>query len=76
MLYWLADLWVQHGGPGLFLYVPTRSLLGFLASFVLSLVIGRRVIRALFNWGYVDYPRDYGDLSSGDKKAPQRQVGC
>ncbi len=56
-------------------YTTTRAIFGFLTAFVLSLAIGRKVIRWLFLNGYRDYPRDFENFSAGSKQGTPTMGG-
>ena len=67
MLNFLAEQWLAQGGPPVFTYITTRALLGFITAFLLSLLLGRPIIKWLFMNGFRDYPRDFGTIDVSGK---------
>lgn len=58
-----------------FSYTTTRAILGFLMAFGISIVFGRSIIRWLFLHGFRDYPRNYGEISTSDKRGTPTMGG-
>ena len=75
MIYYLAQQWAEAGGPKVFTYITSRALFGFITALLISLWIGRPLIRWLFNKGYRDYPRDYGSISVSSKQGTPTMGG-
>jgi phospho-N-acetylmuramoyl-pentapeptide-transferase len=79
MLKWLAT-WLRQdlGGPGwlrLFDYLSVRTMLAALTTFVLSLVLGRLLIRWLHDRGLRDVVEDYGVIDVGNKRGTPTMGG-
>ena len=79
MLKWLAAiLRAEWGGPGwlrLFDYLSVRTMLAALTTFVISLIIGRLMIRWLHDRGYRDVVEDYGVIDVGNKRGTPTMGG-
>ena len=75
MIYYLAQQWAEAGGPKVLTYITSRVLFGFITALLISLWIGRPLIRWLFNKGYRDYPRDYGSISVSSKQGTPTMGG-
>jgi phospho-N-acetylmuramoyl-pentapeptide-transferase len=56
------------GGPAVFGYITTRTLLAFVFAFFTTLFIGRPVIIQLYKKGFRSFERTYGDINSRSKK--------
>lgn len=56
-------------------YTSTRAIFGFLTAFILSLVLGRPIIKYLFQKGFRDYPRNFENFSSGSKQGTPTMGG-
>ena len=75
MIYYIAQQWVDMGGPKLLTYITARALFGFITALLISLWIGRPLIRWLFEKGYKDYPRNYGSISVSSKEGTPTMGG-
>ena len=67
MLFWLADLVAEAGGPALFRFSTTRVVLAFLTAFVVGLLLGRPMILWLYKHGWRSKERVYGDINTRSK---------
>ena len=76
MIVYLAHVFNKSGIFNVLSYTSTRALMGFIFAFILSLLMGRRVIQYLFLAGFRDYPRDYGEMSVSDKRGTPTMGGA
>jgi len=79
MLIWLAE-WMREelGGPGflrLFNYLSFRAVMAAMTTFIVSLVIGRRVILFLHRRRIRDVVEDYGVIDVSNKRGTPTMGG-
>jgi len=67
VFYWLGELIQEAGGPALFRYLTARSVFAVITAFLLTLLVGRPVINALYRRGYRSAERSYGDINTASK---------
>jgi phospho-N-acetylmuramoyl-pentapeptide-transferase len=67
MIAWLSELFVHLPGQRLMTYITFRALMAVLTSFVIGILLGPRVIRAIYQLNFRDRARDFGDMSPRNK---------
>ncbi len=67
MIAWISELFVNLPGQRLLTYITFRALMAVLTSFVVGIVLGRRIIRAIYQLNFRDRARDFGDMSPRNK---------
>lgn len=67
MIAWLSELFAGLPGQRLLTYITFRALMAILTSFIVGVVLGRRVIRAIYQLNFRDRARDFGDMSPRHK---------
>lgn len=75
MLNFLAHTLTGFPALNVLTYTTTRAIFGFITAFLLSLVLGRPIIKRLFLGGFRDYPRDFANFSSGSKRGTPTMGG-
>ena len=67
MIAWLSDFFAEWPGQRLMTYITFRALMAVLTSFAIGILLGRRVIRAIYQLNFRDRARDFGELSPRSK---------
>ncbi len=67
MIEWLVQLLGDFPGHRLVTYITFRSLMGMLTSFVIGVLLGRKLINIIFQLNFRDRSRDYGDITPKNK---------
>ncbi len=67
MFIWLMDLMSDIPGHRLVTYISFRALMAMLSSFLIGVLMGRRLINIIFQLNFRDHSRDYGDISPRNK---------
>ena len=67
MIIWISDFFVNLPGQRLMTYITFRALMAVLTSFAIGILLGRRVIRAIYQLNFRDRARDFGDMSPRNK---------
>ncbi len=67
MIAWIGELFANLPGQRLLTYITFRALMAVLTSFVVGIVLGRRIIRAIYQLNFRDRARDFGDMSPRNK---------
>jgi phospho-N-acetylmuramoyl-pentapeptide-transferase len=67
MIIWISDFFANLPGQRLMTYITFRALMAVLTSFVIGILLGRRVIRAIYQLNFRDRARDFGDMSPRNK---------
>jgi phospho-N-acetylmuramoyl-pentapeptide-transferase len=67
MIAWISDFFVNLPGQRLLTYITFRALMAVLTSFAVGILLGRRVIRAIYQLNFRDRARDFGDMSPRHK---------
>ncbi len=68
MFHYIFDIIKESGGPAVFGYITSRTLIAFVSSFFVTLIIGRPIIIQLYKKGFRSFERTYGDINSQSKK--------
>ncbi len=67
MIAWLLGFFSEFPGHRLLGYITFRALMAMLTSFLLGIVLGRKLIPVLYHLHFRDKSRDYGDVSTRTK---------
>lgn len=67
MIAWLSELFVRFPGQRLLTYITFRALMAVLTSFAVGILLGRPIIRAIYQLNFRDRARDFGDMSPRNK---------
>jgi len=67
VFYWLSEVIQDAGGPALFKYLTARSVFAVISAFLITLLVGRPLINALYRRGYRSAERSYGDINTASK---------
>ncbi|MCP4156970.1 MAG: phospho-N-acetylmuramoyl-pentapeptide-transferase [bacterium] len=67
MIIWLMNLMADIPGQRLMTYITFRSLVAMLTSFLIGIILGRKLIKIIFQLNFRDKARNYGDISPGNK---------
>ncbi len=67
MIIWISDFFANLPGQRLMTYITFRALMAVLTSFAIGILLGRRVIRAIYQLNFRDRARDFGDMSPRNK---------
>jgi phospho-N-acetylmuramoyl-pentapeptide-transferase len=67
MIIWISDFFTHLPGQRLLTYITFRALMAVLTSFAMGILLGPRVIRAIYQLNFRDRARDFGDMSPRHK---------
>ncbi|MBE0664197.1 MAG: phospho-N-acetylmuramoyl-pentapeptide-transferase, partial [Candidatus Aminicenantes bacterium] len=67
MIIWISEFFANLPGQRLMTYITFRALMAVLTSFVIGILLGRRIIHAIYQLNFRDRARDFGDMSSRNK---------
>ncbi len=75
MLLWLMDAFSTFPIQRLVAYISFRSLMAMLTSFLIGLLLGKKLINIIYRLNLRDKARDYGDISSKNKSGTPTMGG-
>lgn len=67
MITWFMRLFSDIPGQRLFTYITFRSLMAVLTSFLIGILLGRKLINIIYQMNFRDRSRDFGDISPKNK---------
>lgn len=67
MFIWLMDIASDIPGHRLVTYISFRALMAMLTSFLIGVLLGRKLINIIYQLNFRDKTRDYGDISPKNK---------
>lgn len=75
MLLWLMDAFSTFPIQRLVTYISFRSLMAMLTSFLIGLLMGKKLINIIYRLNLRDKAREYGDISSKNKSGTPTMGG-
>jgi len=75
MFHYIFEMVREGGGPAVFGYITSRTLVAFVSAFFMTLLIGRPIIIQLYRKGFRSFERSYGDINSQSKKGTPMMGG-
>ncbi len=67
MILWIFDFFSNLPGHRLVHYISFRALLAVLTSFLIAILVGRKIITIIYQLNFRDKAREYGDISGKNK---------
>jgi phospho-N-acetylmuramoyl-pentapeptide-transferase len=67
MILWLLELIPDFPGERLISYISFRALIAMLSSFLIAVLLGRKLINIIYQLNFRDRTRNYGDISAKEK---------
>ena len=75
MIIWLIQFFSNQPAQRLVSYISFRGLLAVLTSFLIGMLLGRRIINAIYQLNFRDRTRDWGDISPKNKEGTPTMGG-